>query len=119
MCDKSAQFFGVTDGFCSSVLASSSAWLPLLYDTIVFALVVMKTLPSIRDRYRGFTARLIMTRLLEDGLIYYTCVSPKVLDIDCISEDIFPQGDFLCHTGANSHDHFRQTWVEEYHRSVR
>ena len=51
-----------------SVLASSSAWLPLLYDTVVIGLIAHKTLPAIRvmNRYS------IMKRLLEDGLIYYT-----------------------------------------------
>ena len=51
--------------FSSSVLASSSAWLPLLYDTVVLVLIAHRTLPSLR-RYS------IMKRLLGDGLIYYT-----------------------------------------------
>ncbi|KIM42959.1 hypothetical protein M413DRAFT_9782 [Hebeloma cylindrosporum] len=53
-----------------SVLASSSAWLPLLYDTVVLALIAYRTLPSLRLKNRYS----IMKRLLEDGLIYYTAI---------------------------------------------
>ncbi|KAF9533193.1 hypothetical protein CPB83DRAFT_536235 [Crepidotus variabilis] len=53
-----------------SVLASSSAWLPLLYDTIVLSLTLYKTMPSLRNRKTSY----VMKRLLEDGLIYYTAI---------------------------------------------
>jgi hypothetical protein len=53
-----------------SVLASSSAWLPLLYDTLVLGLTVYKTLPSLKNRNTSY----VMKRLLEDGLIYYTAI---------------------------------------------
>lgn len=53
-----------------SKLASSSAWLPLLYDTVVLALTVNRTLPSLKNKNSSY----VMKRLLEDGLIYYTCV---------------------------------------------
>ncbi|KAJ7903809.1 hypothetical protein B0H14DRAFT_3421985 [Mycena olivaceomarginata] len=43
--------------------ASASAWYPLLYDSIVFALTVNRTLPSVRRKQAGF----IVKRLLEDG----------------------------------------------------
>ncbi|KAJ7134271.1 hypothetical protein C8R44DRAFT_976902 [Mycena epipterygia] len=50
--------------------ASASAWYPLLYDSIVFALTVNRTLPSIRRKEAGF----IVKRLLEDGLLYYSVI---------------------------------------------
>jgi len=53
-----------------SVLASSSAWLPLLYDTVVLSLVLHRALPSIRERNAAY----MMKRLLEDGLIYYAVI---------------------------------------------
>lgn len=56
--------------FCRSILASSSAWLPLLNDTVVLGVTLYRTLPSIRNRDASF----VMRRLLEDGLIYYRCV---------------------------------------------
>ncbi|KAF9453115.1 hypothetical protein P691DRAFT_659231, partial [Macrolepiota fuliginosa MF-IS2] len=59
-----------------SVIASSSAWLPLLYDTIVFILVAYKTIPNLRGR---MTVGSTMTRLLEDGSIYYTVICTVTL----------------------------------------
>lgn len=53
-----------------SMLASSSAWLPLLYDTAVLGLTIWRTLPAMRNRNASY----VMKRLLEDGLIYYTYV---------------------------------------------
>ncbi|PPR05415.1 hypothetical protein CVT24_008029 [Panaeolus cyanescens] len=53
-----------------SVLASSSAWLPLLYDTVVVGLTLYRTLPSLKNRNKSY----VMKRLLEDGLIYYTAI---------------------------------------------
>jgi len=50
--------------------ASSSAWIPLLYDTIVVGLTLMRTVPSIRHR----TASHIVKVLLEDGLLYYSII---------------------------------------------
>ncbi|KAF8644430.1 hypothetical protein AX16_008489 [Volvariella volvacea WC 439] len=52
------------------ILASSSAWLPLLYDTVIFGLTLYRTFPSIRHRNAPF----VMKRLLEDGLIYYIAI---------------------------------------------
>lgn len=56
-----------------SGLASSSAWLPLLYETVVFALVAYKTVPSIGIK-RGSSVSHTMARLFEDGLLYYTTI---------------------------------------------
>jgi len=53
-----------------SVIASSSAWLPLLYDTVVVGLTLYRTIPSIRNKQVSY----VMTRLLEDGLIYYSAI---------------------------------------------
>jgi len=51
-------------------IATSAAWLPLLYDSVVLVLVLYRTLPSIRDR----NATYMMKRFLEDGLIYYAAI---------------------------------------------
>ncbi|KAJ7070099.1 hypothetical protein C8F01DRAFT_1115259 [Mycena amicta] len=53
-----------------SAAASASAWYPLLYDSIVFALTVNRTLPAIRKKEAGF----ILRKLLEDGLLYYSVI---------------------------------------------
>jgi len=53
-----------------SGLASSSAWLPLLYDTIVMLLTLYKTYPPIRKRESSYIAQ----RLFEDGLMYYSVI---------------------------------------------
>jgi hypothetical protein len=48
-------------------LASAWAWFPLSYDTIVFALTVIRTLPSIRNKEAGYVVR----TLLADGILFY------------------------------------------------
>ncbi|KAF9255626.1 hypothetical protein L218DRAFT_814330, partial [Marasmius fiardii PR-910] len=53
-----------------SVLASSTAWLPLVYDTLVFGLIFYKTYPSVRTESRSRIAK----RLLEDGFLYYSLI---------------------------------------------
>jgi hypothetical protein len=50
--------------------ASSSAWIPLLYDTFVVILTLCRTVPSVRHR----TASHIVKVLLEDGLLYYSVI---------------------------------------------
>ncbi|CAL1713532.1 unnamed protein product [Somion occarium] len=51
-------------------IASASAWLPLLYDTIVLAFILKRTLQPVRRRAAGK----IMTVLLRDGLLYYSVI---------------------------------------------
>ncbi|KAF9558955.1 hypothetical protein CPC08DRAFT_638345, partial [Agrocybe pediades] len=53
-----------------SNLASSSAWIPLLYDTIIFGLTLYRTVPPIRREEASY----IVKRLLEDGLLYYSVI---------------------------------------------
>ncbi|KAJ8080982.1 hypothetical protein PM082_017817 [Marasmius tenuissimus] len=50
------------------VLTSSTAWLPLAYDTVVLALTLYRALSSFRE---APLSRPIMKQLLEDGVIYY------------------------------------------------
>ena len=61
------------------VLSAASAWIPLLYDTIVLLLTLYVTVPSIRRSEKGFIVRTILT----DGLKYYAviCVVTMVLTI--------------------------------------
>ncbi|KAJ4496934.1 hypothetical protein C8R41DRAFT_824039 [Lentinula lateritia] len=54
----------------NSIATSSSAWLPLLYDTVVLVLTLGATIPSVRDA-RGSATVYVMRRLLHDGLIYF------------------------------------------------
>ncbi|KAF9005466.1 hypothetical protein BDQ17DRAFT_1303846 [Cyathus striatus] len=58
-----------------SVIASSSAWLPLLYDTVVLLLTLNRTLPSIKNKNASY----VMIRLLEDGLLYYSAIFATTL----------------------------------------
>lgn len=71
----------------SGILASSSAWLPLLYETIIFVLTLYKTIPALHQgiEARGGTQAVaqenaeegssnhshIIRHLFEDGLLYY------------------------------------------------
>jgi len=60
-------------GESNKVASSASAWLPLLYDTVVLVLTLRRTFPSIWKK--GNDSTLYMTkRLLEDGLIYYCAI---------------------------------------------
>lgn len=58
--------------FDSSVgpIASASAWLPLLYDTLILALTLNRTVKAIRQR----TAGKIMRVLMRDGILYYSVI---------------------------------------------
>lgn len=58
----------------NKIASSASAWLPLLYDTVVLVLTLRRTFPSLRNRAND-TTLYIMKRVLEDGLIYYRQVS--------------------------------------------
>ena len=60
----------------ASFPASSSAWLPWLYDTAVIILVVWKSLMYRRGiGLSGLTSGRDLTRaLIKDGLLYYSCV---------------------------------------------
>jgi len=49
---------------------SASAWLPLLYDTIVIGLTLVKCVGPVKQR----TASHIVKTLLKDGLIYYSAI---------------------------------------------
>jgi len=50
--------------------ASASAWMPLLYDTIIFGLTLYRTVPPIRREEASY----IIKRLLEDGILYYSVI---------------------------------------------
>ncbi len=51
----------------TAILASSSAWIPLLYATIVFGLTLRKTIPFLRRAQ----ATHIIQHLCEGGSLYY------------------------------------------------
>ncbi|KAJ3560989.1 hypothetical protein NP233_g10478 [Leucocoprinus birnbaumii] len=52
------------------VLASSSAWIPLIYVTIVFYLTLRKTFPPLSGVHATYTFQ----HLFEDGLLYYSVI---------------------------------------------
>ncbi|KAJ7164784.1 hypothetical protein C8R43DRAFT_1167210 [Mycena crocata] len=54
----------------SPVMAASSAFLPLIYDSVVFVLTMLKTVPLVGKNSASF----ITKRLLEDGLLYYVAI---------------------------------------------
>jgi hypothetical protein len=60
-------------GESNKIASSASAWLPLLYDTVVLVLTLKRTIPSARRNSRDSTMHLT-NRLLEDGLIYYSAI---------------------------------------------
>lgn len=49
-------------------LASAWAWVPLCYDTVVFALTLYRTLPSIKNKEAGH----IVHTLFTDGVLFYS-----------------------------------------------
>ncbi|KZP11179.1 hypothetical protein FIBSPDRAFT_899182 [Athelia psychrophila] len=54
----------------SHFAASASAWLPLLYETIVFKLTLFKTLQNLKKGGRAH----LMHRMFQDGLVYYAVI---------------------------------------------
>ncbi|KAJ7896583.1 hypothetical protein B0H13DRAFT_2522823, partial [Mycena leptocephala] len=57
-----------------SAIASSSAWLPLLYESVVLVLTLLKTVPLVRKNWGSFMGNRPWKRLVEDGLLYYTAI---------------------------------------------
>ena len=56
----------------SGIWSSASAWLPLLYDTVVVVLVMARTRDLFRVRIVG-QYRVVET-LMKDGLMYYRSI---------------------------------------------
>ena len=112
-CDRSYHPVADNIHFSRSVLASSSAWLPLLYDTVVLVLITHKTLPALRLKNRYS----IMKRLLGDGLIYYTyatcIVNPRLPD-----SHVWIKGYFCGQCGSNNYGHRCASGFEKYHSAV-
>ncbi|KAI0265572.1 hypothetical protein BC834DRAFT_877556 [Gloeopeniophorella convolvens] len=65
----------VFDSSIGPVLASTSAWMPLVYDTVVVSLTLARTLRSVMDR----TAGEIWGVLLREGLLYYSVICSVTL----------------------------------------
>lgn len=55
--------------------SAASAWIPLLYDTIVLILTLYVTVPSILRSEKGSVVRII----LKDGLLYYVAICSVTL----------------------------------------
>ncbi len=68
-------------------LASSTAWLPLLYDTVVMFLTLYRTAGSVYSRTR--TPSDMFRVLFREGLVYYCfiCTLTLVLTIMITSSD--------------------------------
>ncbi|KAI0315600.1 hypothetical protein OF83DRAFT_1173682 [Amylostereum chailletii] len=58
-------------------IAASSAWLPLLYDTVVVLLTLIRTVTSVWNR----TAGTIVHVLLREGLAYYSVIFTVTLTL--------------------------------------
>ncbi|KAI0318206.1 hypothetical protein OF83DRAFT_1171288 [Amylostereum chailletii] len=58
-------------------IAASSAWLPLLYDTVVVILTIIRTVPSVWNR----TAGTIVSVLLREGIVYYSVIFAVTLTL--------------------------------------
>ena len=56
-------------------MASSTAWLPLLYDTVIVSLTLYRTASSVYTEPTSFMRRV----LFQEGLLYYWCVNAQVL----------------------------------------
>ena len=113
LCDRSYHPFADDIHFSRSVLASSSAWLPLLYDTVVLGLIAYRTLPALKLKNRYS----IMKRLLEDGLIYYT-YALSIVDPKCSDSHVWIKGYFCSQCGFDNYDHCRASGFEKYHGAV-
>lgn len=61
-----------SNSFDSGIWSSASAWLPLLYDTVVVVLVMARTRDLFRVRIVG-QYRVVET-LMKDGLMYYRLI---------------------------------------------
>jgi hypothetical protein len=52
--------------------SAASAWIPLLYDTVVLLLTLYITLPSIREYESGAIVRnYLVQTIFTDGILYY------------------------------------------------
>jgi hypothetical protein len=66
-------FEDLTDQY-SGPIASSTAWLPLLYDTVVVTLTLKRTVSYLDSSNPGHIFRV----LLREGLLYYRCVCTRL-----------------------------------------
>lgn len=48
--------------------SSLTAWIPLLYDTVVLGATLYRTIPVVR---RGKAAGTIFRKIIEEGMLYY------------------------------------------------
>jgi len=69
----------IVDQKVGRMLASSTAWLPLLYDTVIVSLTLYRTASSVNAEPVGFVRRV----LFQEGLLYYCviCTITLVLTI--------------------------------------
>jgi hypothetical protein len=60
----------IVDPKIGRALASSTAWLPLLYDTVIVSLTLYRTASSVYSK----TASNLLRVLLREGLLYYSVI---------------------------------------------
>ncbi|KIK44382.1 hypothetical protein CY34DRAFT_802693 [Suillus luteus UH-Slu-Lm8-n1] len=65
-------------------LSAARAWMPLAYDSVVFAMTLWRTLPIVLNKGAGR----IVIKLLTDGTLYYTviCSANLVLTVMIVRE---------------------------------
>ena len=65
-------------------MAAASAWLPLLFETLVVVLTTIRTLGSVRHKSAGMIARV----LLQDGILYYRYSSEFFCDQPLVDDEV-------------------------------
>ena len=89
------------------MLASSTAWLPLLYDTVIISLTIYRTASSVNAKPASFVRRV----LFQEGLLYYWCVKAHVLFIHRAVQLNNPESSCIMqrhlyyHIGLDNYDH--------------
>ena len=92
-------------------IASSSAWLPLLYDTVVLALTTYRT-GVIRHKQVGK----IKLTLFEEGILYYRWGAFRIASARWKTD--FLQRDILCYTCTYYYDTYYPPIGAKYSRPV-
>jgi hypothetical protein len=68
-------------GGISPKIATASAWLPLLYETVVLLLILYSTVPALRRNLKeaGQVTQTVTQTIFHDGLLYYSLICSVTL----------------------------------------
>lgn len=73
--------------------ASASAWIPLLYDTIIVFLIILRAMPIAKA---NLGQNILAKRLLRDGLLYYCIITTASLVLTIMIETASPGIKNIC-----------------------